>query len=330
MFTFVKWNNQSRGFKILEHISTNLRSVNLNLLPVLRALLRHGSVNGAAREIGLSESATSTSLGHLRAVFGDPLLVKVGRTMKLTPRGIELIEPVERICSDLRDVLQPTTFDASKADRCFVVATPDYMTLLLGTRLIDRLARTAPRVRIQFVNPTMTLQQMLTNGEVDVAVVAINRLPWSGFEAAPIASDDYVAVLSDRHPLAVREALSIHDINSCRCATFRAGYPNPSSPTDVRESQLVVAQFTVLPLLALDSDIIAITPRSLAKFMSRSLPIKIYELPYDIPRIEASVIWSPIHGSDPAHRWFRQLVDEALHASFPEKPTHPLCQGSAK
>ncbi|MEM6927816.1 MAG: LysR family transcriptional regulator, partial [Myxococcota bacterium] len=43
-----------------------LRSVNLNLLPVLRALLRHASVTEAARALHLSQSSVSGSLKLLR------------------------------------------------------------------------------------------------------------------------------------------------------------------------------------------------------------------------------------------------------------------------
>jgi DNA-binding transcriptional LysR family regulator len=52
----------------------------LNLLPALDALLAEGSVTGAARSLGLSRSAMSRTLARLRAVTGDPLLVRAGRS----------------------------------------------------------------------------------------------------------------------------------------------------------------------------------------------------------------------------------------------------------
>jgi DNA-binding transcriptional LysR family regulator len=59
----------------------------LNLLIALDALLADGSVVGAARRLGLSASAMSRSLTRLREATGDPLLVRAGRSMVLTPHA---------------------------------------------------------------------------------------------------------------------------------------------------------------------------------------------------------------------------------------------------
>ncbi len=62
----------------------------MNLLPALDALLRAGSVAGAAAELNASPSAMSRTLGRLRRVVGDPLLVPSGRGLTLTPRAREM------------------------------------------------------------------------------------------------------------------------------------------------------------------------------------------------------------------------------------------------
>lgn len=57
----------------------------LNLLLALDVLLNEASVAAAARRLGLSASAMSRTLSRLRSVTGDPLLVRAGRNMVLTP-----------------------------------------------------------------------------------------------------------------------------------------------------------------------------------------------------------------------------------------------------
>ena len=52
-------------------------NLDLNLLAVLDALLREGSVTKAAHSLGLTQSATSHALIRLREFFEDPLFVKV-------------------------------------------------------------------------------------------------------------------------------------------------------------------------------------------------------------------------------------------------------------
>ena len=70
----------------------NLSSIDLNLLVVLEALISESHVGRAARKIGLSQPATSHALKRLRDLLGDPLLVRIGSRMELTPRAIGLRE----------------------------------------------------------------------------------------------------------------------------------------------------------------------------------------------------------------------------------------------
>src|SRR6185503_12860605 len=70
----------------------NLASVDLNLLVALEALIAEAHVGRAARRIGRSQPAVSHALMRLRDVLGDPLLVRVGARMELTPRALALQE----------------------------------------------------------------------------------------------------------------------------------------------------------------------------------------------------------------------------------------------
>ena len=54
----------------------NFRQLDLNLLRVLAAIHRSGSVTAAARTLSLSQSATSNALARLRQFFGDELFVR--------------------------------------------------------------------------------------------------------------------------------------------------------------------------------------------------------------------------------------------------------------
>ena len=78
-----------------------------NLLIALDALLTAGSVVGAARRLGLSASAMSRTLSRLRAAAGDPLLVRAGRHMVLTPYAETLRERARHAAFEARAVLRP-------------------------------------------------------------------------------------------------------------------------------------------------------------------------------------------------------------------------------
>jgi DNA-binding transcriptional LysR family regulator len=78
-----------------------LRSVDLNLLPVLRQLLEDRNITRAAEALALTQPAVSKALARLRAIFDDPLLVRDGRRMILTPRAEQLQPQVEEQCREL-------------------------------------------------------------------------------------------------------------------------------------------------------------------------------------------------------------------------------------
>ena len=77
----------------------NLRSLDLNLLLVLDALLAERNVTRAAQRLHLSQPAMSNALARLRRHFDDPLLVRTGNRMAATARGESLAQP-------LREALQ--------------------------------------------------------------------------------------------------------------------------------------------------------------------------------------------------------------------------------
>ncbi len=71
--------------------------IDLNLLIALDALLAERNVTRAAERMHITQSAMSGVLSRLRDYFDDPLLVQIGRTMRLTPLAESLVEPVQDI-----------------------------------------------------------------------------------------------------------------------------------------------------------------------------------------------------------------------------------------
>ena len=87
-----------------------LNRFDLNLLIALDALLHEKNVTRAAERVFVSQPAMSAALQKLRDYFNDQLLVRVGRDMELTPRGLSLVEPVREALLRIQITLgtQPT------------------------------------------------------------------------------------------------------------------------------------------------------------------------------------------------------------------------------
>ena len=91
----------------------------LNLLIALDVLLREKNITRAAEKVFVSQPAMSAALHRLRDYFDDPLLVRVGRDMELSPRGQSLVEPVREALLLIQATLgtQPTLHRGHHAAR---------------------------------------------------------------------------------------------------------------------------------------------------------------------------------------------------------------------
>src|SRR6195256_6962954 len=129
----------------------NLASLDLNLLVALDALLLEANVSRAAMRIGLSQPAASHALQRLRDVLGDPLLVRTGARMELTPRAQALRGPLAQALDQVRGLLIPDDFDAMRSERRFRLMMPYLAGGLLVPPLMEKIARLAPNVRLYVV-----------------------------------------------------------------------------------------------------------------------------------------------------------------------------------
>src|SRR2546425_9089806 len=129
-----------------------LGDFNLNLLLALDGLLSQRSVTAAARRVRVTPSAMSHSLSELRYLLGDPLLVRSGRGMVLTPRAEALVGPMHTLLKDVERLLRGgTSFDPATTSRRFVIAAPDFLATLLLPSLLDAATREAPGISLEIV-----------------------------------------------------------------------------------------------------------------------------------------------------------------------------------
>src|SRR5258707_1383871 len=115
----------------------NLAVLDLNLLVALDALLLEASVSRAAMRIGLSQPAASHALQRLREVLGDPLLVRVGGRMELTPRAQALRGPLAQALDQVRGLFIPGDFDAASIGRRDVFLNARHVAVVIRGQNVD-------------------------------------------------------------------------------------------------------------------------------------------------------------------------------------------------
>lgn len=134
----------------------HIKSIDLNLLKALDALLETESVSKAADRVNISQPAMSRALNRLQHALKDPLLVRSGRGMVLTPRGEALRAPVRDALARVSLVFKPAVFDPSIAQDRFRLIAPDYLAQLIMPPVLAQIFALAPGVRIEMENLSAT------------------------------------------------------------------------------------------------------------------------------------------------------------------------------
>ena len=140
---------------VIQNIDTlsamQLRNVDLNLLPSLRALLEERSVSRAAERMHMSQPALSAALARLRRHFNDELLERRGNSYELTPLAVQLLDRTYSATLSMERLFSAQAeFDPSTSTREFSVFSSDYAMSVLGGALAGVLSETAPGVRLRF------------------------------------------------------------------------------------------------------------------------------------------------------------------------------------
>jgi hypothetical protein len=121
---------------VARHSAVHLANLDLNLLVVLRELLRERNVTRAAARLGVSQPAASAALARLRRHFGDELLVRSGNGYVLSALAVQLADPVEAVCTGAERLFGTGhDFDPGASAREFTLFMADYTIEVLGSRL---------------------------------------------------------------------------------------------------------------------------------------------------------------------------------------------------
>ena len=294
----------------------------LDLLVALDALLQTGSVTRAAERLALTPSAASRALARAREAFGDPLLVRAGREMVLTPRARDLRDRVHAVVAEAQAVYAPPeAFDPSGLERTFTVRATDVLAPFLAGVLLAALRAEAPRVSLRLASEGDEGVGPLREGAVDLDVGVAGEL---GPEVivGTLFEDAFVGVARTGHPLLAGEVTAERFAGAVHVSVSRRG--RARGPIDdalgarglSRDVALVVPSFGAAFAACAGSDLVSAAPAS-AVAMARP-GLAPFALPFPTPPVRVVQAWHPRFSADPAHRWFRETVRSAARASGTE------------
>jgi DNA-binding transcriptional LysR family regulator len=310
------------------YLPNTMSELDLNLLLALDALLADRSVTKASRALGLSPSAMSRTLTRLRAATGDPLLVRAGRDMVLTPHAEALRARTRGAVREAEALLSPAPYaiDLAELQRTFQLRVNEAFVDVFGATLIAAVAAQAPLARLHFSGRRERTSAYLRDGRADLEIGVVEAMG-PEVRVRALFRDRYVGVVRDGHPLAIDAAVTAPRYTAFSHVSTPHGErvaPRIDAALDGlglrRHVAAIVPGFPAALAVACASDLVALLPASFMQTRptTQAEPgAHVFELPVPVEGYSISMMWHPRAEADPAHRWLRELIVDACRQSMP-------------
>ena len=301
----------------------NLRAFNLNTLPVLREILRHGNVSKAAKALGVSQPALSAALKQLRSHFDDLLVVRSGGLIKLTPKAESLLSPLEDALAAIQDVITPGPEHSERQKAVIKIAAIDHIMILLSGPISQLMLKNNISILPQFLSAGGHSARQLVTGEIDYVIspkfVMLNSsISVSDFKlinTEHLFSEPMVGI-GHRNDLELLKTFTVEEylshphvgfeIDTERNISMEQAYLSANSL--VQNDIVRFSCYTALLSAVMQTRSIALVPKSLAKTFKALFDIAIFEPPIAFPPIEWTMIWHRRNDNIVQHVQFRKIM----------------------
>ena len=302
----------------------NIKSKDLNLLIIFKALFEELNVSKVARRLALSQPAVSHALGRLRNDFADPLFVRGSKGMVPTKIALALGPQISELVRQAEGVYGAgRTFDPRLLTGSFQVAATEFMEQAIGPKLISQLITAAPNLKMVF-RPTVGLFPAadLEKGTLDLAIAGFfGDLP-DGFVRKKLMVEKYLCVLRKGHPAVKGGKIDLisyagltHVLTSPQGDLQGAVDLALAALKMTRRVQGGFSSFFAPGWVVESSDAVLTTPARMARIFAKHLEVECYELPFALPAFTIFQVWHHRSQDEAGHIWVREMIEKICRES---------------
>ena len=297
----------------------NIRSVDLNLLPVFEAVYEEQSLSRAAVRLAMTQSAVSHAVTRLRAVFSDELFVRRSRGVVPTPTAEAIYAKLHDALGSMREaVAERRGFVARTSERKFFLAITHPLGPMIVLRLLERLATAAPKIGISASTRSrpIELDRALRDGRIDAAIDWIEP-QGDQFNSAVLFEDVMVAVAREGHP-ALRRPASMKTLREGSFVALRPRVEGEHPVAGLREWQrlnlhvaLEVSEILEVFMVTSQSDLFGLIPRSMERIARSALGLRPLGIGPKSASVPIKLIWHAHRDGDPGQVFLRKELGAA-------------------
>ena len=280
-----------------------------NTLTTFLTVLEEMSVSRAAERLGVTQSAVSHTLEKLRAIFDDPLFVRVGRGIESTARARALQASVESVLDDLKSLTKHREFDPLVEPMEFTIAANDFPIQLIFPKLLKELSEEGIHPRVRFIPSGIPRVSFLRASRYRMLITPTPPDDPELNKVSLIQSKMVIFYDSTvRKPPKTRKQFSESTYVEVRFSDTESSLMAlPSFDASTMNPHMIsVPNFGLLAPMIKGTD--RITTQIAAMKLGLLKELATTPLPFKTNTLNLFLIWHRREHDDPAHRWFRQKI----------------------
>jgi len=171
----------------------------------------------------VSQSAISRQILLLEEELGEPLFLRVGRQVRMTPAAESLVQLGQRVFQDVRDTVGTITDRTRELRGTLRLSGGMTVCLYVFPSLLKHLRRVHPHldVRLTVATAGRSLQE-IRGGRVDAGLLTL-PIEESDLVTVPVLREELMVITTPSHPLARRRRVAPQDLAKQPFILFEPG-----------------------------------------------------------------------------------------------------------
>jgi DNA-binding transcriptional LysR family regulator len=197
--------------------------VDLRQLEILQAIAETGSFTASGRKLHVSQSAISRQILLLEEELGEPLFLRVGRQVRMTPAAESLVQLGKRVFLDVRDTVGAITDRTRELRGTLRLSGGMTVCMYVFPTLLKHLRRIHPHLDVRLTVATAGRSvQEIRGGRVDAGLLTL-PVDDADMISVSVLREELLLVTTPTHPLARRRRVAPRDLARLPFILFEMG-----------------------------------------------------------------------------------------------------------
>jgi DNA-binding transcriptional LysR family regulator len=197
--------------------------VDLRQLEILQAIAETGSFTACGRKLHVSQSAVSRQILLLEEELGEPLFLRVGRQVRMTPAAESLVQLGQRVFQDVKDTLGRITDRTGNLRGTLRLSGGMTVCLYVFPPLLKHLRRVHPHLdtRLTVATANQSVAEIRA-ARIDAGLLTL-PVEESDLVTVPALREELLLMTTPKHPLARHRVVAPQDLAEQPFVLFEPG-----------------------------------------------------------------------------------------------------------